>query len=204
MRWNLALTYRVDAADEFLRALGRRAPAHQPHWDAVGLLDVVPELDAADWPRFELERLERYLEGVLVNHWARLPRHRAPAARRRRAEPCGGVRRLYIARASSITSTTAIAISSSRTVARTAQRAGADGVRRVRESRRGRPASTGVSSGLASGAGPAGAVPIRLTGREGSGVPGGVAALGGPAGSTAGSSSGASPAARPSGASSAG
>ena len=67
MRWNLALTYGVDAADEFLRALGRRAPAHQPHWDVVGLLDGVPELDAADRPRFELERLERYLGSVLVN-----------------------------------------------------------------------------------------------------------------------------------------
>jgi aminoglycoside phosphotransferase (APT) family kinase protein len=67
MRWNLALTYGTDAADEFLRALGPRIPPDQPYWDVVGVLDVVPELDAADWPRFDLERLERYLEGVFVN-----------------------------------------------------------------------------------------------------------------------------------------
>ena len=80
------------------------------------------------------------------------------------------------ARPISIRSTTAIAIISSSTVTRTAQRAVVEGGRRVRERRRGRPASTGVSSGLGSGAGPSGPAPIRLIGRDGSGVPGGVAA----------------------------
>ena len=64
-----------------------------------------------------------------------------------------------------------------------------------------------MSSGLGSGAGPAGAAPMRLIGRDGSGVPGGVAAtLRGMAGRTQGGGSrlrvhrATSPAASPSGA----
>jgi hypothetical protein len=78
--------------------------------------------------------------------------------------------------ASRIASTTTTAISTSIAMIRTAQRAGADGGRRVRESRRGRPESTGVSSGLGSGVGPIGDDPMRLMGRDGSGVPGGATA----------------------------
>jgi aminoglycoside phosphotransferase (APT) family kinase protein len=66
MRWNLALTYGIDAADEFLRLA--QPSDDQPYWDVVGVLDVVPEFDAADWPRFDLDRLERYLESALVNY----------------------------------------------------------------------------------------------------------------------------------------
>ena len=69
MRWNLALTYGVDAADEFLRLhrpLASEAFDDQPYWDLVTILDLVYEIDAGDWPRFDLERLERYVEGVLA------------------------------------------------------------------------------------------------------------------------------------------
>jgi hypothetical protein len=78
--------------------------------------------------------------------------------------------------ASRIVSTATTEISTSSAMIRTAQRAGADGGRRVRDRRRGRPESTGVSSGLGSGVGPIGADPMRLIGRDGSGVPGGATA----------------------------
>ena len=68
MRWNLALTYGLDAADEFLRAhrsLAGESFADQPYWDAVAVLDLVHDLDPADWADFDLARLERYLESVL-------------------------------------------------------------------------------------------------------------------------------------------
>lgn len=69
MRWNLALTYGLDAADEFLRlhrSLAAEAFDDQFYWDLVTVLDLVYEIGAGDWPRFDLERLERYIEGVLA------------------------------------------------------------------------------------------------------------------------------------------
>lgn len=69
MRWNLALTYGIDVADEFLRAhraLTGASLDNQTYWDVVTVLDLVHDLDPGDWPRFDLERLDRYLESVLV------------------------------------------------------------------------------------------------------------------------------------------
>lgn len=69
MRWNLAITYGLDAADQFLAIHRSLAGAldDQPYWDVVTVLDVMGELDPADWPRFDLDRLERYLDGVLAH-----------------------------------------------------------------------------------------------------------------------------------------
>jgi aminoglycoside phosphotransferase (APT) family kinase protein len=68
MRWNLALTYGLDAADEFLRLhreLASESFPDQPYWDVITVLDLVCGLNAHDWPAFDLARLERYLDGVL-------------------------------------------------------------------------------------------------------------------------------------------
>ncbi len=67
MRWNLAITYGLDAADEFLRIHQSLAGAldEQSHWDLVTVLDVMVDLDPAEWPGFDLQRLERYLQSVL-------------------------------------------------------------------------------------------------------------------------------------------
>ena len=68
MRWNLALTYGLDAADEFLRrhrSLAGDAFADQRHWDVVTVLDIAADVEPGDWPAFDLARLERYLESVL-------------------------------------------------------------------------------------------------------------------------------------------
>jgi aminoglycoside phosphotransferase (APT) family kinase protein len=69
MRWNLALTYGIDVADEFLRAHRALTGANlddQTYWDVVTVLDLVHDLDPAGRPRFDLERLDGYLERVLV------------------------------------------------------------------------------------------------------------------------------------------
>ena len=69
LRWNLALTYGLDAADELLRLhRSRGAPSSpdQPYWDLVTVLDLAVDLDPEDWPRFDLERLERYVERVVA------------------------------------------------------------------------------------------------------------------------------------------
>ena len=68
MRWNLAITYGLDAADEFLRRHRELTPhelTDQHYWDVVMVVDVLPELDPSDWPAFDLTRLERYLESAL-------------------------------------------------------------------------------------------------------------------------------------------
>jgi aminoglycoside phosphotransferase (APT) family kinase protein len=69
MRWNLAITYGLDAADEFLRrhrSLTSEALADQHYWDLVTVLDVIPEIDPDDWSGFDLARLERYVDSVLT------------------------------------------------------------------------------------------------------------------------------------------
>jgi len=69
MRWNLALSYGLDAADEFLRLYRSLTPDpfdDQRYWDIVTVLDLVFELDPDEWSSFELDRLERYVEGVLA------------------------------------------------------------------------------------------------------------------------------------------
>jgi aminoglycoside phosphotransferase (APT) family kinase protein len=68
MRWNLALTYGPDAAEEFLRrhsSLADDGFDDQRYWDVVTLLDVVPEIKPEEWAAFDLARLERYLETVV-------------------------------------------------------------------------------------------------------------------------------------------
>jgi aminoglycoside phosphotransferase (APT) family kinase protein len=68
MRWNLALSYGLDAADEFLRhhrALAADAFDDQRHRDIVTVLDLVPKIGPSKWARFDLARLERYVESVL-------------------------------------------------------------------------------------------------------------------------------------------
>jgi aminoglycoside phosphotransferase (APT) family kinase protein len=64
MRWNLAVTYGLDAADRFLQLAGG-ASDDQTYWDAVTVLDLVADIDPGDWPGFDLDRLERYLERAL-------------------------------------------------------------------------------------------------------------------------------------------
>ncbi len=64
MRWNLAITYGLDAAAEFLRlheALSPEPCADQHSWDIVTVLDLAVDLDPRDWSAFDLERLERYV-----------------------------------------------------------------------------------------------------------------------------------------------
>jgi aminoglycoside phosphotransferase (APT) family kinase protein len=68
MRWNLAVTYGVDAADEFLRVHRTLAGrlVDQRYWDAVALADVLPEIGPDKWPAFDLARFDRYMESVLA------------------------------------------------------------------------------------------------------------------------------------------
>jgi hypothetical protein len=68
MRWNLAVTYGIDVADEFLRLTrlsGAEAAADQRYWDVVTVCDLLPEVQPEDWLAFDLERLERYVEGTI-------------------------------------------------------------------------------------------------------------------------------------------
>ncbi len=70
MRWNLALTYGLDAAEAFLRQhrlLTGQGFDDQHHWDLVTVLDLVAELDPGDWSAFDLARLELYVESVLAD-----------------------------------------------------------------------------------------------------------------------------------------
>jgi hypothetical protein len=69
MRWNLAVTYGLDAADEFLRrhlSLSSQASDDQPYWDLVTVLDSLVDLEPCEWSRFDMDRLERYVESVLA------------------------------------------------------------------------------------------------------------------------------------------
>jgi aminoglycoside phosphotransferase (APT) family kinase protein len=69
MRWNLAVDYGVDAAEEFLRryrSLTSIGGDDQPYWDIVTLLDLAgDEWEPGEWSRFESLRFERHLEGAL-------------------------------------------------------------------------------------------------------------------------------------------
>ncbi|MDQ3911088.1 MAG: hypothetical protein M3305_04820 [Actinomycetota bacterium] len=69
MRWNLALTHPLGAADTFLRlhrSLSSDPSADQHYWNLVTDLDLIFDLNPDDWPRFDLGRLERYVESVLA------------------------------------------------------------------------------------------------------------------------------------------
>jgi aminoglycoside phosphotransferase (APT) family kinase protein len=79
MRWNLALTYGLDAADEFLRhhrSATSGALEDQHYWDLVTVLDLIPEIDPREWSGFDLARLDRYVERVV----SEAVRPRAPRA----------------------------------------------------------------------------------------------------------------------------
>jgi hypothetical protein len=68
MRWNLAFTYGLDAADEFLRRYRSLAVVRgddQHYSDLVTVLDLIPEIDPDDWSALDLARLEPYIESVL-------------------------------------------------------------------------------------------------------------------------------------------
>lgn len=68
MRWNLALTYGHDAAEEFLRrhrSLTGETLDDQRYWDLVTVIDLVAGIDPGEWATFDLARLERYVESVL-------------------------------------------------------------------------------------------------------------------------------------------
>jgi aminoglycoside phosphotransferase (APT) family kinase protein len=68
MRWNLAVSYGVDVAEEFLRrhrSLASEEFDDQRYWDVVTVLDLLPEIEPSQWAAFDLARLERYLASVL-------------------------------------------------------------------------------------------------------------------------------------------
>jgi aminoglycoside phosphotransferase (APT) family kinase protein len=70
MRWNLALDYGIEAADEFLAAHRRwtaGAVEHHPYWDALTVIDLVAVVDPTDpLPTADLARLEAYLATCLA------------------------------------------------------------------------------------------------------------------------------------------
>ena len=72
MRWNLAVAYGVAAADEFLaahQAVADPAFEHNPYWDVVAVVDVLPEIDkpggAGPHVR-DTDAYEEYLSSVLA------------------------------------------------------------------------------------------------------------------------------------------
>jgi aminoglycoside phosphotransferase (APT) family kinase protein len=70
MRWNLALDYGIQAAEEFLaihQTLTAGAIPHHPYWDVVAAIDLVGDLDPTDpLPQDDLAALEAYVAAVLA------------------------------------------------------------------------------------------------------------------------------------------
>jgi len=68
MRWNLALSKGVRAADRFLElyrlASGQRMN-HQPYFDVRTVVDLIPDLSSPDPQGTDILRLEAYLRAVL-------------------------------------------------------------------------------------------------------------------------------------------
>ena len=67
MRWNLAMEYSVDAAEDFLAAhagVTNGPLGSQPYWDVVTFVDVIPEMPSLS-PQ-DIERAEEYLATVLA------------------------------------------------------------------------------------------------------------------------------------------
>ena len=53
MRWNLALDYGIQAAEQFLaiyRTLTAGAVRHHPYWDVVTVIDLIGIIDPDDTP----------------------------------------------------------------------------------------------------------------------------------------------------------
>jgi aminoglycoside phosphotransferase (APT) family kinase protein len=71
MRWNLAVDFGVEAADEFLglyRQLTRNESDHHPYWDVVTAVDLLVNLDPIDPPDdTKLARFEAHVENALSN-----------------------------------------------------------------------------------------------------------------------------------------
>jgi Phosphotransferase enzyme family len=70
MRWNLALDYGIQAAEEFLavhEALTGGGIRHHPYWDVVTVIDLVGDIDPADpLPSRDVSALEAYLAVALA------------------------------------------------------------------------------------------------------------------------------------------
>jgi aminoglycoside phosphotransferase (APT) family kinase protein len=68
MRWNLAVEFGVEMADQFLAAhgalVGDRFP-HESFWDVVTVIDLVADRTQEALPAQVVARLEHYLAGVL-------------------------------------------------------------------------------------------------------------------------------------------
>ena len=71
MRWNLAVDYGLDVADEFLeryRTLVAHAVDDHAYWDLVTVLDLVGDLDPSDPPpKEDLSRLEEHVARALAS-----------------------------------------------------------------------------------------------------------------------------------------
>ena len=71
MRWNLALDYGIQAAEEFLaiyRTLTAGAAQHHPYWDVVTVIDLVGDIDPDDpLPSGDLAALEAYVAAALAH-----------------------------------------------------------------------------------------------------------------------------------------
>ncbi len=69
MRWNLAATYSIEVANEFLKVYcaGVGDPARdQPYWDVVTAVDVLPELGPDGESDEELLRVEEHVAAALA------------------------------------------------------------------------------------------------------------------------------------------
>jgi hypothetical protein len=71
MRWNLALDYGIQAAEEFLaihQTLTAGAIEHHPYWDLVTVIDLVGDIDPDDpLPSGDLAALEAYVAAALAH-----------------------------------------------------------------------------------------------------------------------------------------
>ena len=71
MRWNLAIDYGIQAAEEFLtvhQTLTAGAVEHHPYWDVLTVIDLVATVDPADpIPKGDLARLEAYVAAALAH-----------------------------------------------------------------------------------------------------------------------------------------
>jgi aminoglycoside phosphotransferase (APT) family kinase protein len=71
MRWNLALDYGIQAAEEFLasyQTLTAGAVQHHPYWDVVTVIDLVGDIDPDDpLSSGDLTALETYVAPALTH-----------------------------------------------------------------------------------------------------------------------------------------
>ena len=70
MRWNLAVDYGIEWAEEFLaihRTLTAGAVEHHPYWDVLTVVDLVGDIDPADpLANGDLARFEAYVAAALT------------------------------------------------------------------------------------------------------------------------------------------